>query len=300
MERILFIINPIAGGGRAKNLQGPIEKIMEDAGMEYEIVLTTKPKDAIDITREKIKNGYKKIVAVGGDGTVNEVALGILEAGVGTLGIIPSGTGNDLARTLGIPFNLKEAINVIIKGNIKQIDVGTTNNNIFLNIGSVGFDAEVAKNTEVLKKRIRSGISYFLAIFVTLLKYKSIRAKLEIDKRIVDKDILLIAVGNGRYYGGGLKILPTAIPDDGYLHVCLVNKISKLKLLVLFPSILIGKHIIFKKYVEILKAKEVKIIVENPTYLNVDGEIITIEKETSFGLYNKTLAIFTGSSLENI
>ena len=292
MKKILFIINPVAGGGRAKHLVSTIKESIEKTDIEYNIALTTKPKDATNITKKGIEKGYTTLVAVGGDGTINEVAMGILESGSGTLGIIPSGTGNDLARTLDIPFEPKKAIDILINGSKKNIDVGLVNNNLFLNIASVGLDSEVVKNTEKFKKRIRSRISYIIGVLNTLFIFRDKKIKLEIDDISMDKSIFLVAVGNGRYYGGGLQILPMAITEDGYFHVCVINRIPKTLLLFLFPSIFKGNHIKFKKYVEIFKAKKIRIITDEKAYLNVDGEIYNIEKETLFTIDNKRLAVF--------
>lgn len=291
MDKMIFIINPVAGGGKAQKLIPTIEKIMDETRIKYDIVLTTKPKDAIKISKESIQKGYNNIVAVGGDGTVNEVAMGILESGNGTLGIIPSGTGNDLARTLKIPFTPKEAIEVIIKGNKKKMDVGLVNNSLFLNIASIGFDSEVVKNTQKIKKRIKLGIAYVIGVLETLIIFKDKKIKLEIDDIPIDKNILLVAVGNGKYYGGGLKILPMAIMEDGYFHVCIINRVSKIKLFFLFPSIFKGKHVKFKKHVDIFKAKKIRVITEDKTFLNVDGEIYDIERETLFTIGNERLAV---------
>lgn len=292
MDRILFIINPVAGGGKAKKLLPVIDKYMVKTGKIYDIVLTSRPKEATIISKQAIEKGYTTIVAVGGDGTINEVAIGILESGKGTLGIIPSGTGNDLARTLNIPFDPIEAMDIIIKGNKKQIDIGFVNNNPFLNIASIGLDSEVVKNTEKIKIRIRSRIAYVIGVLSTLFNFKDKRVQLEIDDVSMDKNIFLIAVGNGKYYGGGLKILPMAIAEDGYFHVCVINKASKIKLLFLFPSIFKGKHIKFRKDVEIFKAKKIKIVTEEKTYLNIDGEIYDNEKETLFKVGDKRLTVF--------
>ncbi len=292
MDRRLFIINPVAGGGKAKKLLPVIDKYMVKTGKIYDIVLTSRPKEATIISKQAIEKGYTTIVAVGGDGTINEVAIGILESGKGTLGIIPSGTGNDLARTLNIPFDPIEAMDIIIKGNKKQIDIGFVNNNPFLNIASIGLDSEVVKNTEKIKIRIRSRIAYVIGVLSTLFNFKDKRVQLEIDDVSMDKNIFLIAVGNGKYYGGGLKILPMAIAEDGYFHVCVINKASKIKLLFLFPSIFKGKHIKFRKDVEIFKAKKIKIVTEDKTYLNIDGEIYDNEKETLFKVGDKRLTVF--------
>lgn len=292
MNRLLFIVNPVAGGGRAKRLLPIIDDYMGKTNKIYNIELTSNPKEATDLTKKAIEKGYSTIVAVGGDGTINEVAIGILESGEGTLGIIPSGTGNDLARTLNIPFDPIEAMDTIIKGNKKQIDIGFVNNNPFLNIASIGLDSEVVKNTERIKVRIRSKIAYIIGVLSTLFSFKDKRVKLEIDGVPMHKNIFLIAVGNGKYYGGGLKILPMAIAEDGYFHVCVINRASKMKLLFLFPSIFKGKHINFKKHVEIFKAKKIRIITEDKAYLNIDGEIYDNEREILFKVGDERLTVF--------
>ena len=292
MGKLLFIINPVAGGGKAKRLAPIIENFMDETKKPYDIVFTNRPKEATHLSKRGIEKGYNTIVAVGGDGTVNEVAIGILESGRGTLGIIPSGTGNDLARTLNIPFNPVEAMNILIKGNKKQIDIGFVNNNPFLNIASIGLDSEVVKNTEKIKIKIRSRIAYVIGVLSTLFSFKDKKIKLEIDDIPMDKNIFLVAVGNGKYYGGGLKILPMAIAEDGYFHVCVINKASKIKLLFLFPSILRGKHIKFRKNVEIFKAKKIKVVTEDKTYLNIDGEIYDMERETLFMVGDERLTVF--------
>lgn len=291
MDRIIYIVNPTAGGGKTKKLIPMINSYMKDKGVDYEIVLTERPGDAVHLAKKSLERGYNKIIAVGGDGTVNEVALGILKHGEGILGIIPSGTGNDLARTLEIPLNWKEAIQVVIGGINKNIDVGLVNDNIFLNIASIGFDSEVVKTTEKIKTKFKSGLTYVLGIFATLINFKDIKIKLEIDGLTLDKDIFLIAVGNGKYYGGGVKILPMADIEDGYFHVCLVNKISKLKLLLLLPTIINGSHIKQKKYVEIFKATKIRVLTESKSYLNIDGEIKHIERETLFTINKKGLSV---------
>ncbi len=292
MERILFIINPVAGGGRTKKLVPLINDIMGQNNIEYDIVFTTRPKEGTDLASKGIDRGYSKIVAVGGDGTVNEVAFGIV--GKGTLGILPSGTGNDLARALNIPLNPKDALEKILNGRTKNIDVCSVNNGLFLNISSIGFDAEVAKITENIKTKIKSSISYVIALFIALFKFKFIKAEMEIDNSSIESDILLIAIGNGNYYGGGINILPMASLDDGYFHVCVVKKVPKLKLFFLLPTIINGSHINQKKYVSIYKAKNVRVRTKDKAYINIDGEIVDINKEALFSINNTKLSVIAG------
>lgn len=291
MERILFIINPVAGGGRTKGLVPLINNAMKDKDIEYDIVFTTRPKEGTDIAKQGVHKGYNKIVAVGGDGTVNEIAFGLIEEEKGILGILPSGTGNDLARSLSIPLEPEKALDNILNGKSKTIDVGTVNDGLFLNISSIGFDAEVVTIADKIKTKIKSSISYVIALFITLLRFKYINVEIEIDDSVIQRDILLIAVGNGRCYGGGIKILPMANLEDGFFHVCIVNKLSKLKLLFLLPTIVNGSHINQEKYVKIYKAKKVKVRSEDKAYLNIDGEIEELKEEVLFEINSTKLSV---------
>lgn len=291
MEKILYIINPVAGGGKTKELVPLIKETMTNKDIDYNIVFTTKPKEGTDLAKKGLNQGYTRIVAVGGDGTVNEVAFGIIEAGKGILGILPSGTGNDLARSLDIPLNPKNALDTILDGKIKSIDIGTVNDNLFLNISSIGFDAEVVIITNKIKTKIKSSISYVLALFMTIFRFKCISVEMEIDGLTLQDKILLVAVGNGKYYGGGIKILPMSNVEDGYFHVCIVKKISKLKLLFLLPTIVNGSHINQKKYVKIYKAKKVKVRARDKSYLNIDGEIEELNGEVHFEMNSSKLKV---------
>lgn len=288
MNSLLFILNPAAGGGRTRKLIPLIEDTMKKHNIEYEVRITNKPKEATKIVEE---SSHHKVIAVGGDGTVNEVAKGIINRGFGILGIIPSGTGNDLSRSLGIPLDPLKAIESIIKGKTKEIDIGMANEYQFLNIASFGLDAEVVVATNKIKTKIRGKIAYLLGVFLILINYKKKDVLIEIDGKEYKEKLVLLAVGNGKYYGGGLPILPSSQLSDGYLHLCLVKDISNLLILFLFPSIFKGAHYRFKKYVMIFKAKNVKIKSKEDMYYNVDGEIIYGGQILNFKLYDDKLSI---------
>ncbi|MBZ2175682.1 diacylglycerol kinase family lipid kinase [Schnuerera sp. xch1] len=291
MDKILFIINPVAGGGKTKSLAPIINKIMKSRKIEYNIIFTTKPKEATEIARSNLNRGYTKIVAVGGDGTINEVAVSLIGSDKVTLGIIPSGTGNDLARTLDIPNDPKKSIDIIIKGKVKKIDVGTINNKIFLNISSIGFDSEIAKNTEKVKKKIKSSFAYIIGFFISYINLKDVDVKLKIDEVSLNKKIFMAVVGNGKYYGGGRKILPMANIEDGFFDVCVVKKMPKLKLILFFITLLMGMPTVFKKNLETFRAKSIKIVTKDQTYLNIDGEIEDVQKETFFTMQKEKLQV---------
>lgn len=291
MEKYLFIINPIAGKGEAAKLQNLIHERLGRENIEYEILLTKGPKDAIRIATN---HNHDVVVAVGGDGTINEVAMGLLESDRGKLGIIPAGTGNDLSKSLNIPLDPERALDTILNGYSKVIQMGKVNDNYFLNISSVGFDADVTSNTNKFKKRIKGRFSYVLGIIYTIIIYKKKNVILQIDDRILNKNLLLLAVGKGNFYGGGMMILPNADLYDDYLYLCLVKDISNIKALTIFPVLFKGKHLKYTKYVETYKAKDVKITCDKSLRLNIDGEVFIGGNDIVFKLSNKKINIISG------
>lgn len=288
MDKILFILNPVAGGGKAKDLEIIIEEKMKKRNMKYSLKVTNGPGDATVLAQEGLDNGYELIVSVGGDGTLNEIAKAILGTDV-SLGILPGGTGNDMARTLDIPLDPREALNNILDHKKKPIDVGYVNGELFLNIASTGLDSAVVEGANKYKEKYQGSTAYSISVLESLFKFRKKPMRINIDGEIIDEEVYLVAVGNGRTYGGGFNILPMAEVDDGYFHVCVVKNMIKPMLLILFPSILFGKHILFKRYVSVYKAKEVTITTDADLYLNVDGEISELPRETNFQLKSKKL-----------
>src|SRR5699024_5281601 len=136
-DKWLIIINPTAGGGKARGLQYIIKEKLENHDIDYDMVFTTRPKEGISLAE---KSRHNIVVAVGGDGTINEVAKGLIKRKKGILGIIPGGTGNDLSRSLDIPLDTVEAIDILINKNTKKLDIGCINQHKFLNVASAGFD----------------------------------------------------------------------------------------------------------------------------------------------------------------
>lgn len=281
MDRLLFVINPVAGGGKTKEIIPLIESKMKTNHIDYKIIQTSKPKEAIKLVEEMVES-FPIIIAVGGDGTVNEVAKGMILKKKGILGIIPCGTGNDFGRALGLSQDPNQAIDTIIKKNTRKIDIGKINGYSFLNIASIGFDTEVVIKTNYIKKKIKNKTAYIIGVLATLFGFKRRETSVIIDDREYTRDLVLLAVGNGGFYGGGLKILPMAKIDDGYFDICLARDISNLKLLFLFPSIFKGQHLKYKKYVEIFRANKVVIKNKKLLNLNIDGEIVPINKDIVF------------------
>lgn len=290
MEKLLFIVNPVAGKGRGKKAIPIIEKKMIDNNISYEIIMTSKPLEATKLAMENV-HSFETIIAVGGDGTVNEVAQGLIKSKKGRLGIIPCGTGNDFVRALNIDLSLEKSLDIIIEGRTKAIDVGRVNGHYFINISSIGFDTHTVIETNKIKKSINGIWAYIIGVLITLIKYKKENADLIIDNKEYKRRLLLLAVGNGNTYGGGMKLLPMAQIDDGYFHICVVRDVSNLKLLFLFPSIFKGTHLKHSKYVEIFKAN--KLIYKNKKRieLNIDGEILDVNEDIIFEIDDYKLEV---------
>lgn len=279
--KYVFIINPASGKTDYDKIKENIIKTLENE--DYEIYETKAPKEAIQIAN-RFKNEENTIVySVGGDGTLNEVVNGIAE-GKCKLGIIPTGSGNDFYRTL------KEAQTENVR-----LDLGKVNGRYFINIASVGMDAETCNNANKIKSKIKLHSSYYLALIHTFLTFKSKSLKLKIDKNVYAGDYIIAAICNGKYYGGGFKIAPVASFDDNQFDIYLVSKAGKLKLIKILLALLKSEH---EKYNEVRKytGKNITITSENNLIVNIDGEI-TISKNIEIEMIEDALIIYNNNEL---
>lgn len=259
--KYVFIVNPTSGGSRAEIIAKNIDKICKRDSLEYEIKYTTKPREATDIARS-----YKKercvIYSVGGDGTLLEVMNGI----VGTnnlLGVIPAGSGNDFYKTLNDYDDLEVTI-----------DVGQINDRYFLNVAAIGIDAEIADNAKIMKKRkIPPSQIYNASILYTFFKYKFKRLVLTINKKVTEQDYTIIAICNGKYYGGGYKIGPDAKINDGMFDIYLADRMHKSKIIGLIPKLKNGTHG-ESRYIKKVEANNIRIESKSSIVCTIDGEII--------------------------
>lgn len=280
----LFIINPVAGKGKTLRLIPVIEKVFYNKKEDYAIEVTKYVGHATEIAKKYSSEEVYRIYSVGGDGTLNEVLNGMINT-KSSLAVIPSGSGNDFIKSI-YKFNKKDAIEDIllktINGNEEVIDLGKVNNRYFLNISSVGFDAEVAYNSIKFKKLplINGTAAYFLGLLITVFKYKSYDLSIDIDSSSFNLSSLLVAVANGRYYGGGINVAPKANLNDGYFDICLIKRVGRLKILRLFPKVIKGTHESIKE-VNFKSGKVVRINSEQDLAFNIDGEIIR-GKEAEF------------------
>lgn len=272
--RAKIIVNPKAGRGKAEKAIPVIQRLFEESEMQFDMHITQAAGDATNEAKRAVQQGYDAVISAGGDGTANEVVNGIAGHDI-ILGVIPCGSGNDLAISMEIPRNINQACEVILKGNTTRRDLGRVIDRYFANSVGIGFDAAVAKTaSESLRNFPARGIPlYILALFKTLRQYKGFEAYITIDdEETITVHPLLIAVGIGKTYGGGIPIVPGAIPDDGLYDVCVVEAVGSLEILSKVPKALRGTHIYDPK-ARLMRGKSVRIQLSAEMPLHMDGEV---------------------------
>jgi diacylglycerol kinase (ATP) len=283
----LFIVNPIAGSGRAHGIVPRIETWLKEQGIRARVLETREPGHAERLAAAADDLGHDRVIAVGGDGTIQEVINGLLASGVGTnggppvLGLVPCGRGNDLARSVNLPIDPMACLPIALGPTTHPFDVGSArspdgSHRYFGAAGGVGFDAAVAYTMAVRRRFwMRGEAGYFLGTLNELRRWHNSELEVTLsgegDDRVVKQRFLFVAFANGPYYGGGMQICPNAETDDGWLDVCLVGDLSRLAALRELPGIYQAKHLKNPK-VEIVHARTVRIEGAATTRVHLDGE----------------------------
>jgi diacylglycerol kinase (ATP) len=261
-----------------------MKQFFEGRGLRFEHDVTEAPGHAIELARSAVEKGYEMVVSVGGDGTVNEVANGLYEAGGNSdvvLGIVSTGTGSDYIRTIGLSRNYERVCECFLKPITITVDLGVveyqSNGNrkkrLFVNFAGMGFDAEIVRRTTQQYKSLGSMFSYLLGTVATIVSYKNRDISLKIDGEEVKRKVCTVIMNNGKYGGGGMFTAPEADLSDGLLDVMVIGDISRLDLLYSLPRIYRGTHLTHPK-VTGRKATEVEVDSEFPMYLQADGELL--------------------------
>lgn len=269
----LFIVNPTAGKKKGLEFIKAFESEIADK-TDYIIEVTKEKGQATKIARRYSSEDDYIIYAVGGDGTVNEVVNGMAGSG-SILAIIPTGSGNDMVRSIYPSYSNEELLRRLLIGSVKKIDLYKTDESYYLNIASVGLDADIVFNADKYKKKsyIKGEFTYLISLFKSLLGKKGVRAKVLFDgQEVYDKDFLLLTVSNGRFYGGGIPITPHAELDDGVPDVCFIKETKLRKLLPVLPKVFKQTHE-ETDVVEVYHPQKVEIIGEKAFRVNVDGEV---------------------------
>jgi YegS/Rv2252/BmrU family lipid kinase len=289
MKRMLLIINPISGTTNKRGLAARIVEQLAAHNITVDIAETTCRGDATRLSREGAAAGYDAILACGGDGTVNETARALANTGV-TMGIIPAGSGNGLARHIGIPVDPMLSLDTIIAGHINDCDYGTVNEHPFFCTFGVGFDAAVSDRFAASGQRGK--ISYIKSSFEEFINFKCTKYTLKADGQIVTDDAFLIACCNASQYGNNAYIAPHASIIDGLLDVIVIRKASILQRALLGIDLISGT-IDQNKLIETMRVKDVVIERSAPGSAHIDGEPVTLGEHLEVKCHPAALRLFT-------
>lgn len=274
-KNILFIINPISGGKNKSTFRKLAEANLDHSQFSSEYVFSQSVGHAHQLANQAVRDGFDVVVAVGGDGTINEVASAIEGSGT-IMGIVPCGSGNGLARALKITLDRKAAIQTLNHFKIEKIDTGAFNDRSFYNMAGIGFDAHISSCFAKIAKRGFQG--YVRTAFSEISKYEPEQYRIEIDGHAVERTAFMICLANSSQFGNNAHVAPKASLRDGLLDVCIIKPFP----LYHFP--VMGLHMFTKtadrsRYVEIIKGKDIRIsrLVEGSVH--VDGEPLQMGKE---------------------
>src|SRR5690606_11616651 len=286
-KRILFVINPISGGKKKSAFNKQVLEVLDLEKFDPTFKITDHPNHAFELGKAAIAEGYDAVVAVGGDGTINELGSAILGSDM-PLGIVPEGSGNGLALYLGIPLNESAAIRRINRFETVEVDTGEINGRNFFNIAGLGFDASVSDHFAT--ENIRGPIGYLNSVINVWSKFKPSKYTLVVDGKEYIREAFMISVANSPQYGNNAYIAPQATINDGLLDVCVVHR---------FPIYLLPKmvfHLFTKSadqsdYVEIIPGKAITIVRDDKGPVHVDGEPVEIGETLDINIKHKSLKI---------
>lgn len=286
------IVSSRSGGGKAKADWPQIAKLLKNKSIEFSERITDHAYHAIELAKEAVREGFRKLLVIGGDGALHEVLNGLysqseVSPAEVTVGLVPVGSGNDWSRLHEIPYDYSQALDLVAaaESHTRVQDVARVHTRMdgkpycryMMNIGGLGFDSEVCHRFDLAKERGRAGDRQYLRSLLSgFLTYKPLRFRVSVDgKEFYRGTAFSVALGIGKYCGGGMRQTPDAIPDDGLVNVTVIGKLSKWKLLTKIPSLFKGD---IYRHKEVLHTcgREVEISAAPYSYMEVDGEPVGI------------------------
>jgi YegS/Rv2252/BmrU family lipid kinase len=279
-----LIVNPTAGAGRTAKKWPYIKALLKNTGLRFEHDITEAPGHAIELAKSAVNKGYKLVVSVGGDGTINEIVNGIYATGDMKdveLGIIGTGTGSDYIRTIGVSKYYQESCHHLMNPMKKSVDLGmvefTQNGQpakrIFANFAGLGFDAEVVKATTKKFKNFGGKPAYLMGLLSTFTTYKNRQIQITINGQTENHKVCTIVMSNGKYGGGSMLLAPNADPCDGLFDVIIIGDVTKPDLLRSLPRIYKGTHLTHPK-VMVKRTNLITISSDEPMAIQADGDLL--------------------------
>ena len=293
IKKIYTIINPISGVGSKDRIQDAISSRCVNKGISVNILHSEYAGHATELTRRAIDDGADCVIAVGGDGTVNEIARNLLHSDV-VLGIIPKGSGNGLARELGIPMDSRSALDVVFSNNVSVIDACKANDNIFFCTCGVGFDAAIT--VEFAKEKRRGSLTYVKDIVEKYLDYKPEVYELHINDDKITEQAFLIACANASQYGNNAYIAPNADISDGKIDVTILSSFNALDIGPLAIQ-LFSKTIDKNSKIKTYRTGKARIVRQKEGVMNIDGEPVMTTKDVEVSVISSSLKVFTPPNL---
>lgn len=308
-ETWFAIVNPNAGNGKGKKDWVRITDLLNKYGITFAARFTEKKGQAIEFAQELIADGYRKIISVGGDGTLNEIVNGIFlqsvcHANEVTLSMIPVGTGNDWGRMFNIPLVYDGSVKVISDGRTMLHDIGLVkyfngtmeDKRYFLNIAGLGFESVVVRKTNYKKDRGKSNKAiYFWNLLSSLIAYRNTDAEITIDGKTYRARIFSLNVGNGRYCGGGMRQTPDALPDDGMLDITVIKEMGRIEIIRNLKLLYDGTILSHPK-VDGFRSTNLKVSSGSVLYLEADGESLG-HTPAEFSIIPQALNVVYGTRL---
>ncbi len=291
MNKVHVIVNPQSARGRTGRHWEAIKTAIRSHFREFKYVFTEKPRQATEIARDLLRDGFDLLIAVGGDGTLNEISCGYFHAASGqaingeaAVGIIPSGTGSDFIRFMKVPRDFERSAARIKNSGNRKIDMGRirylgrgtageARTQYFINVADFGLGAEVIRRVSSIQSTRRGALTYYRGLLSTMMSYLSKKVSLDLDDgRHLQGEYMIGAVANGRIFGGGMVIAPRAEPDDGVFDLVLIDPMKKLEILANSRRLYAGTIESHPK-VHVLKARQIRVESPDEVHIEYDGEI---------------------------
>lgn len=276
-RKCFLIVNLIAGHGRCRRLFPKVRAELDRRDIDYDLHYTNEPLEATDVCRMGIEAGFTHIVAMGGDGTVNEVVNGLLDREA-TLGVIPAGTGNDFVRMTGIPNDPIAALDVLTGGVERTVDVAcVADDRIFVNGLGIGIDAQVARDV-LQMERMRGAPAYLCAAIKQVFRFQAFPVTLAVEGWKLELTCLSLGIANGKFCGGGFKLAPNADITDGRIDIAAIEDFPKLERLLRLPQARAGKHLHLRQ-VHYRQVSDVTVTSPKKLIAHIDGEPYRLPQE---------------------